>query len=58
MELQAATVKEIVRSSFHAYNKYARIAQRQIVDGKVPLNSQDACDEREWEEVIGSAESQ
>ena len=52
MELQAATVKEIVRSSFHAYNKYARIAQRQIVDGKVPLNSQDACDEGEWEEVI------
>lgn len=58
MELQAATVKEIVRSSFHAYNKYTRIAQRQIVEGKVPLKSQDAFGEGEWEEAIGSAESQ
>ena len=41
-ELMAANVKEIVRSSYYAYEKYSRLVVKQIVEVKVSLHSQDA----------------
>ena len=41
-ELMAANVKEIVRSSYYAYEKYSRLVLKQIVEVKVSLHSQDA----------------